>query len=155
MAAIGQERNSASATWMEHQILEHVKDALRVTLDWKAPEVSQPCKLSSLQFTIKSFARHLERVMSIEEDGGYLKVVADAKPNLQYRIDRLSDDHDRVRMRMHIILPELLDLNEWDTERFEEVSDELRELLAEVDRHDSEEIELLQETLLMDEGGEG
>ena len=32
-------RTQANAAWMEHQILEHVKNALRVTLDWKVPSV--------------------------------------------------------------------------------------------------------------------
>jgi hypothetical protein len=35
------------------------------------------------------------------------------------------------------------------------VCQELRELLDDVDRHDLREIELLQESLLMDDGGEG
>ena len=29
--------SQANAAWMEHQILDHVKQALRVTLDWKVP----------------------------------------------------------------------------------------------------------------------
>jgi hypothetical protein len=33
--------------------------------------------------------------------------------------------------------------------------EEIRSLLEEVDRHDEEEVNLLQDTLLSDEGGEG
>src|SRR3990170_1471659 len=90
----------ASTSLIEHQVLNHVKQALRVTLEWDAPVVSLPRKLSSLQFTIKSFRRHLERVMSIEEEGGYLDDVAAAKPNLQPRIESLSRDHARFRARI-------------------------------------------------------
>ena len=65
-----------------------------MTLDWDAPVVSMPRKLSSLQFTMKSFRRHLERVMSIEEEGGYLEEVADAKPNLAVA-DRFAEPRPR------------------------------------------------------------
>ena len=67
--------STASIACLEHQVLEHVKQALRVTINWEAPVVSMPRKLSSLQFTIKSFKRHLERVISIEEEGGYMNEV--------------------------------------------------------------------------------
>ena len=47
--------STASMACMEHQVFEHIKQALLVTLNWHAPSVSMPRKLSSLQFTIKSF----------------------------------------------------------------------------------------------------
>lgn len=145
----------ASISLLEHQILNHVKEALRVTLDWDAPVISLPRKLSSLQFTIKSFRRHLERVMSIEEEGGYLEEVADLKPNLQTRIESLNRDHARFRAWIRKIVPQLDDLNEWQEEQFGGICYEIRALLDDVDRHDEMEIDLLQEAMLMDEGGEG
>jgi len=145
----------ASVSWVEHKVLEHVKQALRVTLDWNAPVVSMPRKLSSLQFTMKSFRRHLERVMSIEEEGGYLDDVAEWKPNLQSRIDSLAGDHGRFRARIRQLVPELDQLNDWEEDRFHELCDEIRHLVDDVDRHDALEIDLLQESLLLDEGGEG
>jgi hemerythrin-like domain-containing protein len=145
----------ASIACMEHQILEHIKQALRVTLDWEAPVVSMPRKLSSLQFTIKSFQRHLERVISIEEEGGYMHEVADVKPHLQNRIEHLENEHGQFRSRLRKLIPELNDIKEWEEPRFDEVCRELRDLLDEVDHHDLSEVELMQESLLMDEGGEG
>jgi hemerythrin-like domain-containing protein len=145
----------ASIACMEHQILEHIKQALRVTLNWQAPVVSMPRKVSSLQFTIKSFQRHLERVISIEEEGGYMEEVASAKPYFQNRIDRLAADHETFRSRLRKLIPALNDIKEWEEPRFEQVCDELRRLLDEVDRHDLSEVELLQESLLLDDGGEG
>jgi hemerythrin-like domain-containing protein len=140
---------------MEHQILEHVKQALRVTIHWEAPVVSMPRKLSSLQFTIKSFKRHLERVISIEEEGGYMNEVVDAKPYLQNRIDRLERDHNTFRNRLRKLTSELNDVKEWEEPRFDQLCEELRKLLDDVDRHDLGEVELLQESLLLDDGGEG
>src|SRR3990170_8706657 len=131
-----------STSLIEHQVLHHVKQALRVTLDWDAPVVSLPRKLSSLQFTIKSFRRHLERVMSIEEEGGYLEEVSAAKPNLQPRIDSLTRDHVRFRARVREIVPELDALSEWQEERFGSLCQEIRHLLDDIDRHDAREIDL-------------
>jgi hypothetical protein len=140
---------------MEHQILEHVKQALRVTLNWQAPVVSMPRKLSSLQFTIKSFQRHFQRVISIEEEGGYMADVREAKPYLQERINHLAADHDAFRERLRRLISELGDIKEWEEPRFHQVCDELCMLLDEIDNHDVLEVELLQESLLLDEGGEG
>ena len=150
-----QGNSTASTACMEHQVLEHIKQALRVTINWQAPAVSMPRKLSSLQFTIKSFQRHLERVISIEEEGGYMNEVVDAKPYFQNRIDLLVGDHARFRDRLRKLLPELNDINEWEEPRFDQVCNDLRQLLDDVDQHDLQEVELLQESLLMDDGGEG
>src|SRR3990172_9682711 len=146
MAAL-QKNSAASTACMEHQVLEHIKQALRVTINWQAPVVSMPRKLSSLQFTIKSFQRHLERVISIEEEGGYMADVVVAKPYFQDRIDQLESDHARFRDRLRKLLSELNDIQEWEEPRFDQVCDGLRKLLDEVDRHDAHEVELLQETL--------
>jgi hypothetical protein len=150
-----QNNSTASTACMEHQVLEHIKQALRVTINWQAPVVSMPRKLSSLQFTIKSFQRHFERVISIEEEGGYMADVLDAKPHFQERIDQLVGDHARFRERLRRLIPDLTDIKEWEEPRFNQVCDALRTLLDEVDQHDSREVELLQESLLLDDGGEG
>jgi hemerythrin-like domain-containing protein len=147
--------DTASASWMEHRILDHIKQALRVTLDWHTPDVSMTRKLSSVQFTANSFQRHLERVMSIEEEGGYMSVIGEMKPFLQECIDRLGGDHERFRTRLQRLLPALDGLAEWDEARFHEVCDDLRALLDDIDEHDAKEISLLQEALLFDVGGEG
>jgi hypothetical protein len=140
---------------MEHQVLHHIKQALRVTLDWQAPVVSMPRKLGSLQFTIKSFKRHLDRMISLEEEGGYMAEVLDVRPHFQDRIDALDADHVRFRTRLQQLFGELNGLSEWEEPRFDQVCDDLRSLLDEIDRHDAQEIELLQEALLSDDGGEG
>jgi predicted nuclease with TOPRIM domain len=150
-----QSTSKASMACMEHQILDHIKQALRVTLNWEAPVVSMPRKLSSLQFTIKSFQRHFERVIAIEEEGGYMNEVVGAKPHLQNRIERLESDHAQFRTRLKQLKSELNDIQEWEEPRFDSVCSELRQLLDEVDAHDLGEVDLLQESLLCDEGGEG
>ena len=148
-------RSQANVAWMEHQILDHVKEALRVTLSWQVPTVGLSRKLSSVQFTLKSFQRHLERLMDIEEQDGYMDLVAETKPHLSSRVERLEHDHDQFRREIRHLLPTVESLTEYSEDEIEAVCDEIVALLEDVDRHDKEEIELLQETLLFDEGGEG
>jgi len=148
-------RSQANVAWMEHQILDHVKKALRVTLDWQVPAVGLSRKLSSVQFTLQSFQRHLERLMDIEEQDGYMVLVVETKPHLSVRVERLEHDHDEFRREIRYLLPEVEALSGYSNEEIEAVCEEISALLEHVDRHDMEEIELLQETLLFDEGGEG
>lgn len=148
-------RSPANAAWMEHQILDHVKQALRVTLDWKVPSVGFPRKLSSVQFTLKSFQRHLERLMDLEEQDGYMLLVAEMKPNMSFRVDKLERDHERFRKAIRRLLPEVEAINEYQSEEFDEVCGKIYDLLESVDLHDVEEVDLIQETFLFDEGGEG
>jgi len=140
---------------MEHQIFEHIKQAVLVTLNWQAPIVGIPRKLSSLQFTIKSFQRHLDRILSIEEEGGYMADAMDSKPYLQDRVEQLEKEHSRFRERLRKLIPELNETKEWDETRFNRICDELRVLVEDLDRHNEREIELLQESTCFDEGGEG
>jgi len=145
----------ANVARMEHQILHHVKQALRVTLEWKVPSVGLPRKLSSVQFTLQSFQRHLERLMNLEEQDGYMSWVAEMKPNMVLRVEQLEKDHAKFRHVMRDLLPVVEALNEYQDEEFENICDEISSFLEQIDRHDTEEVDLLQEALLMDEGGEG
>src|SRR4051794_15762586 len=106
--------SSLSTACMEHQVFEHIKQALLVTLNWQAPSVSMPRKLSSLQFTIQSFQRHFDRVVKIEEEGGYMADAMDAKPYYQDRVEQLEREHARFRQRLQSLLPELANTKEWD-----------------------------------------
>lgn len=148
-------RAIAQATQMEHQILDHVKQALRITLDWKAPVVSMPRKVSSVQFTMKSFSRHLLRMMDLEECDGYMRVVAEEKPSLDNRIRRMQRQHQEFRATLREMEPQVSSLPALPEDEFAYVCSLIEELLDRVDQHDVEEIELLQDTLLCDEGGEG
>ena len=79
----------------------------------------------------------------------------DSKPYFQDRVEQLAKDHIRFRDRLRKLVPQLNDIKEWEDARFDQICSELRELIAAVDRHNEREIELLQESALVDEGGEG
>lgn len=148
-------KSQANAACLEHEILNHVKQALRVTLGWKVPAEGISRKLSSVQFTLKSFQRHLERLMNIEEQDGYMAFVGEIKPNMHFRVDRLEHDHGRFRRTMENLLPKVDTLSEYDAKEIATVCDEIYALLERVDHHDKEEIALLQDSMWLDEGGEG
>jgi hypothetical protein len=148
-------QTQADACWVEHKILEHVKAALRLTLDWNVPAVGLPRKLSSVRFTLKSFERHLRRLMKLEESGGYMIIVGEHKPNMQEQADLLLADHEYFRTTLSTVVPALDALGEKDEAEFQATCEEIKGLLDRVDEHDRKEVELLQETLLSDEGGEG
>lgn len=139
----------------EEVILGRLKGALRVMVDWRAPAVSQDRKQSTVRFVLRSFCRHLERLMRFEEQGGYLTNVSEKRPCWQARVHKLREEHSRLRNRMDRLAPQLDDADAWQAERFEAVCVAIRELLDEVEDHDREEVALLQETLLCDVGGEG
>lgn len=148
-------RAMAQASCMEHQILDHVKQALRVTLQWKAPAFGLSRKISSVQFTTKSFLRHLERMMDLEEQDGYMQVVREEKPYLEHRVQQLEQQHAEFRELIEDLKPEVAALTALPAERAQITCHRLVALLNQVDQHDLEEIELLQATLVCDEGGEG
>jgi hypothetical protein len=148
-------RAIAQASQLEHQILDHVKQALRITLDWKTPSIGLPRKMSSVQFTMKSFSRHLLRMLELEERDGYLTVVLESKPNLDTRIKRLQREHREFRQQLQEMAPTIAALTALPEDEFEFVCTQISELLDRVDQHDMAEIELLQDTLMHDEGGEG
>jgi hypothetical protein len=74
---------------------------------------------------------------------------------MHFRVDQLEKDHDRFRRTMERLLPKVDSLSEYDQEEIETVCGEIYELLDRVDHHDTQEIELLQDSMWFDEGGEG
>lgn len=139
----------------DQQVLEHMKNALRVVVEWQAPAVSLDRKRASVRATLEGFCQHLERLMEFEEQGGYLSVVADTRPNWHERVNQLREDHQELRQRIEHIVPQFAETISWDVETFGQTCSEISELLDRVDHHDRNEIALLQETMLNEEGGEG
>src|SRR3954471_23577512 len=81
----------------EHELLERLKEALRLAKSWSVESVGFERKRSSVCFTAQSMCRHLERLMELEEEGGYMCEVLEAKPQLADDITVLRSDHDAFR----------------------------------------------------------
>lgn len=140
---------------IEHRTLEHVKAALRLTLDWQVGTLGLPRKIATVRFTAQSFRRHMERLMGLEEKDGYMDVVSQMKPNLVEQARRLRKDHDTFRATLASLLPRLETVADSDAEGFAAICDDLHSLLHDVDLHDARETDLLQVAMLQDDGGEG
>jgi hemerythrin-like domain-containing protein len=151
---------AASQCWVEHQTLVHIKEALRMTLRWDVPSFGLPRKLSSVTFMLDSFHRHLERLMNLEEDGGYMASVEEANPNLSYKVKVLQHEHDQFRTTLSDLQPalEILARREIlvadDEKNFIGACREIDDLLRRVDFHDAKENDLLYEAFQFDQGGE-
>lgn len=146
---------AACSPTSEQQMISRLTDALRVMVEWRAPSISQDRKQSSVRFVLRSFCRHLERLMNFEEQGGYLTGVSEKRPCWESRVIKLRAEHEQLRSRIERLAPEINDADAWRAGRFEAVCGAIRELLDEVEDHDRREVALLQETMLCDVGGEG
>jgi len=145
----------AEQALVEHRILQHVKAALRLSLDWKASEVGLDRKLSSVRFTAQSLERHLDRMMGLEEDGGYMDAVREQKPNWTTKVEALARDHVEIRQRLAKVMPQLEGQEARDPDRFTDACESLAALLDRLDVHDQKETDLLMEVFTEDIGGEG
>ena len=140
---------------VEHQALQHVKDALRVALSWPSSQENVARKLSSVRFMAQSLERHMHRMMALEEDGGYMEEVLQQQPALKSRIEPLEHEHQQFRADLDSVMRSLAAATAGDTRALDASCSSLQSLLARVDVHDRTECELLQAVLMQDEGGEG
>lgn len=145
----------AQQALIEHRILQHVKAALRLSLDWKVNEVGFDRKLSSVRFTAQSLERHIERMMCLEEDGGYMDAVREEKPDFAARVEALEQEHGEIRRLLALVMPQLEGEAAHDPDHLTEICQSLERLLATLDSHEQKETALLLEVFTSDVGGEG
>lgn len=140
---------------LEHQILDHITAALRLSLQWKVTAVGYSKKLSTVRFTAQSFQRHLERLLTLEEGGGYMGFVRERQTGLFERAVDLRREHDEFRTELARIIAELDQLPDDNGASLDELCSELEHLLIRLEMHHHHEIDLVQEALVWDVGGEG
>lgn len=149
-----EQQSIAEQAAIEQQSLQHIKQALRVAMGWKTTADNLERKLSSVRFMAQSLERHLERLMALEEEGGYMQAALEAKLHLVDRASALRGDHERFRLMTREIMLRLKEASVQDNPPVDDCCQALTELLARIDMHERTEQALLQETL-WDEGGEG
>jgi hypothetical protein len=139
----------------EQELLRHVMEGLRLSTTWqvRGPDASR--KLSSLRFVTGSFQRHLERLLALEEDDGFLDKEVACAPHLGRATAALRAEHDGFRRESRRVVQELERLPVTDLSGLEKVGVELVALLDRIEGHNRKEIALLQEAFRRDEGGEG
>src|SRR5262249_40241546 len=78
----------------EQQLLRQVMEGLRLSTTWQVREPDASRKLSSLRFVTSSFQRHLERLLALEEDDGFMDKEVAGAPHLGRATEALRAEHD-------------------------------------------------------------
>lgn len=144
----------AQQTVVEHEVLGHIMASLRSIVEWQVAETGVSRKLSSLSFVTQAFQRHFARLMKLEEQDGYMCMVTAENPALSETVDELRCDHEKFRHEIECYNSQLETIASDECDQLDRISADLLSLLREVDRHGSREIQLIQQALLQDEGGE-
>ena len=145
----------AHQTLVEHGLLRHITEALRLTAGRKAEGHDLSRSLSTLKFVTQCFERHLERLMALEEHDGYMDVVVRTEPRLAKAVDALREEHGQFRGAVSRVTRRLDEVGATDHGSYARLCGELLALLDRVEQHSDREAGLVQEALGRDEGGEG
>jgi seryl-tRNA synthetase len=140
---------------VEHEALRHIISALRTVLEWKPSADDGARKLSSLRFITQSFQRHLERLMALKEQDGYMTDAVEQMPSLAEKVQTLLHEHDQFEEKLHQLVLRLEHVSANDHAKMDAAGTELEELLLKLDDHHRREAELMQEAYLRDSGGQG
>jgi hemerythrin-like domain-containing protein len=133
---------------LEHEILARLSDALRTAIGWSHHGgVSR--KLESLQFLTESFQRHLERMLDLEEQGGYLELVGESHPAREAELNGFRAEHDRFRQEVQDVLQSIAGLGDSPgQDDLLPLLDQITSLVDQVDAHNKREMCFLQEIVL-------
>ena len=145
----------ARQTQVEHEMLKHVMEGLRITLSWQVEGSDATRKLSTLRFMVGSFQRHLERLLGLEEHEGYMDLAVTTDPRLARATEALRSDHQSFRIEARRLVGRLDRLSNTDLAGLERCCTDLQALLRRLDTHSKKEIALLHEAFGQDDGGEG
>jgi hemerythrin-like domain-containing protein len=149
------ENKSMNQTAVEHEALRHIIGALRTVMDWKPAAGDVARKLASLRFICQSFQRHLERLMALKEESGYMKGAVEQMPSLAEKVQGLLHEHDQFDKSVHRLLLNLDETFSADQARVDAVSSDVEALLVKLEDHHRREAELMQEAFQRDVGGQG
>ncbi len=147
-------KDIAQQTIVEHEVLDHVMASLRSIVDWQVANTGAARKISSLCFVAQALQRHLVRLMDLEEHDGYMSMVTSANPALTETVGALCAEHETFRSEIDQVVSRLERLAPDESTLLDNISEQLLSLLDDVNHHGGEEIRLIQQALLQDEGGE-
>jgi hypothetical protein len=138
----------------EHQLLAHIADALRTTIDWALRAQDCSGRLPSLRFIAHSFHRHLEHILDLEEREGYLSSIDSRREgDLREEIHELRREHDAFRQRLRLAVDRLELLSAADYLTVGEVCHALIALLEDINRHNQREMRLIETVREREERG--
>jgi hemerythrin-like domain-containing protein len=136
----------------EHEVLAQLSDALRTAIRWGQHGDLQR-KMSAVHFLTESFQRHLERMLELEERGGYLQMIKQSHPEFERQADVFRKEHQQFRETTERLLQAMNGSPEPASAEAELIFAELTSLLEQVDGHNKRELDLLQQIILHQHGG--
>lgn len=140
---------------VECNLLQLLIEGLRAALAWRVNGDDCTRKLATMRFIARSFQRHLERVMYLEEVDGYMDIVLEKKPFLIGRVDSLKMEHKAFRRNTASIVHRLGRVNATDRITLDDICEHLGNMLDRLDSHLQSEARLFCEAFEQEEGGEG
>lgn len=130
----------------EHELLAHIAEALRTTIDWALRTQDCTSRLPSLRFIAHSFYRHLEHILELEEREGYLPAIDSRRhTDLREQIVALRAEHDDFRSRLLTSVNRMENVSPLDYLTVGEVCTSLQTLLDEINDHNRREMLLIEE----------
>jgi hypothetical protein len=111
----------------------------------------QAHKLSSLHFVAESFERHLERMFEYEEQEdqhGYMQAVEAGFPSFRAQAAEFRQQHRQFRATMQDLLRRLSQREHLSSAEAEQLFEDFSTLLDQIDRHNKQEMNLLEELIL-------
>jgi hypothetical protein len=147
--------NVVRQTQVENRMLQFLIEGLRNTLQWRIQGDDVSRKLSTLKFITRSFRSHLERLLDLEERGGYMDIAVERQPQLSKVVESLRQEHDVFRKDIGAFVEELDRVSLNDQNTLAGICERGEILLKKLDAHNKKETDLLQESLEREDGGEG
>jgi hypothetical protein len=127
-------------TLFEHEMLAHITSEMRTAIAAR--------NLSRLHAVTLRFQEHLNRMLALEEEDGYMSAVLESHPEVRDEIELRQREHNCFRMALTRILRRWPRAAEIDGATIRKVSYELLTLLEKLDEHTTREIHLLERALL-------
>ena len=140
---------------VELALLENIRGALQIALDWRTEDRGHVRKLSTLRFVTRSFERHLTRLRMLAEYGGYMHLITDSKPHLANEVAQLRKRRDKLQANLDGIIMRLDHIQPDDGSAFNGLCTELERFLDDLKLHSHKEMELRQHSFAQEEGGSG
>ena len=92
---------------VEHEALRHIIGTCEPCWNGSPHPTTAPVKLSSLRFITQSFQRHLERLMALKEQDGYMSDAVEQMPSLADKEQTLLREHDEFEESLHRLVLKL------------------------------------------------
>lgn len=150
-----QRQDMAQQTLVESTLLGHLMDGLRAAAAWRNATDDCSRKLATLRFIARSFRRHLERLIGLEEVDGYMEIILETKPFLSGQVDALKQDHEAFRRDAARVVHRLGRVAETDPGQLNRICADLTAFLDRLEMHNRREARVFQMTFKQEEGGEG